>query len=30
MRNDIVDFSYLNFFYITTLRQKEISPIQVI
>ena len=30
MRNDIVDFTYLKFFYITTRRQKEISPIQVI
>ena len=30
VRNDIVDFSYLKFFDITTRRQKEISPIQVI
>jgi len=30
MRNDIADFSYLKFFYITTRRRKEISPIQVI
>jgi len=30
MRNDIFDFSYLKFFYITTCHRKEISPIQVI
>ena len=30
MCNDIVHFSYLKFFYITTCSRKEISPIQVI
>jgi len=29
MHNDIIEFYYLKFFYVTTRRQKEISPIQV-